>query len=499
MTKIDSSSVTEAARQSQPSPSDRTVQGALAGALLPDRGADFQKAKAAFFASRSLSYQQSLAGILLLATILRIVSAILHGDAVVALPGIYDQISYDGLAQRVIAGYGFSFATEWWPLTRAGEPTAHWSYLYTLYMAAVYTLWGAQPLVARLIQAVIAGCLHSWLIARIGRRIFGPGVGLVAAASSAIYLYFVYYAGALLTETFYIIGILWVLDVALRLAAVKSGVTADNSHSSSPWRLWVELGVAIGVTVLLRQLFLLFVPFLFLWLWWNMTERRFAVRFHWPVLSGLGLATLVVAMLIVPWTVRNYRAFGIFTPLNTNAGYAFFWGNHPIYGTHFVDILPTDGPSYQALIPAELRHLNEAELDRALFKVGVGFILADPVRYTLLSLSRTREYFKFWPSPESSTLSNLARVGSFGIFLPFMVYGLWVVGRYSWRSQDQQQRAAVLLLILFMIVYTLIHLLTWALIRYRLPVDAILLLFAAVGLVRLVGNSRHFMNTRAMI
>jgi hypothetical protein len=42
-----------------------------------------------------------------------------------------------------------------------------------------------------------------------------------------------------------------------------------------------------------------------------------------------------------------------------------------------------------------------------------------------------------------------------------------------------------LLLMLFVITYTLIHLLTWSLIRYRLPVDSILVLYAAVGVLRL--------------
>jgi hypothetical protein len=34
------------------------------------------------------------------------------------------------------------------------------------------------------------------------------------------------------------------------------------------------------------------------------------------------------------------------------------------------------------------------------------------------------------------------------------------------------------------LIYTAIHLLSWALIRYRLPVDAVLLPFAAVGLAQ---------------
>ena len=39
----------------------------------------------------------------------------------------------------------------------------------------------------------------------------------------------------------------------------------------------------------------------------------------------------------------------------------------------------------------------------------------------------------------------------------------------------------MLLFLGFIVLYTLMHLLTWTLIRYRLPVDAFLLLFAAYG------------------
>jgi hypothetical protein len=42
--------------------------------------------------------------------------------------------------------------------------------------------------------------------------------------------------------------------------------------------------------------------------------------------------------------------------INTNAGYAFFWANHPIYGAHFVPILTPEMGTYQSLIPQELHH-----------------------------------------------------------------------------------------------------------------------------------------------
>ena len=180
---------------------------------------------------------------------------------------------------------------------------------------------------------------------------------------------------------------------------------------------------------------------------------------------------------MAPATLRNARVFNRFVLANTNAGYAFFWANHPIHGTDFKDVLGDEDPRYQDLVPPELRHLDEAALDRALMARGWGFVLDDPVRYVRLTLSRFDDYFKFWPSSESSTLSNLSRVLSFGLLWPFMAAGLWLARR-DWRR--------TMPLMLFAAAYAKVHLLSWALIRYRLPIDAVLLVFAAVAVERLL-------------
>ena len=177
----------------------------------------------------------------------------------------------------------------------------------------------------------------------------------------------------------------------------------------------------------------------------------------------------------------NYQRFNRFVLLNTNAGFAFFWGNHPIYGTHFVPILTPDMGTYQDLIPKDLRNLDEAALDQALLKRGIQFILDDPGRYILLSLSRIPPYFMFWPSSDSSMVSNISRVASFGIFLPFMLYGLALAVIRLPRNLGEALASPVTLLIGFSAIYTVIHLLSWVLIRYRLPVDAVLILFASVA------------------
>lgn len=421
--------------------------------------------------SASSTRRRWLLGAILLAAVLpRLLGALYLGDVVEVLPGTADQVSYHTLALRVLGGHGFTFAEPWWPLTGAGEPTAHWSYLYTFYLAGIYTLFGPHPLAARLIQALLIGLLQPLLTYLLGRRIFDERVGLVAAALTAGYVYFIYYAGVLMTESFYITAILGALYLALRLAE------ADNGRELK-WAL--ALGVLLGVIVLLRQLFLLFIPFLFLWLWW--------VRYHEtgrvPLAATLGAGLVVVAM-ILPFTLYNYARFDRFVLLNTNAGYAFFWANHPIYGTQFEPILPPEMGSYVDLIPRELGGLDEAALDQELLVRGLQFVVEEPGRYALLSLSRIPAYLMFWPSPESGTISNVARVLSFGLLWPFMLVGL--VRAFFRRRRLAVDVSAASLIVLFAAVYTAIHLLSWALIRYRLPVDAVLLLFAGLAAWELI-------------
>lgn len=411
--------------------------------------------------------EQPLPLILAVSVLLRVGVAFTMGNTVVELPGIFDQISYHKLALRVLDGHGFSFGELWWPITPADAPTAHWSFLYTLYLVFVYFVFGSNPIVARVLQAIIVGILHPYIAYRIGEKVFNKTIGLASASITAIYVYFFYYGAALMTEPFYITAILFTLYFALQLA--------EHTDRKRDIELGLALGVSIGITVVLRQVFLLFIPFLFLWMW----IVRFKSNRKLPLLPT-ALSMAVIVSFIIPITLYNYSRFGSFVLLNTNSGYAFFWGNNPIYGTEFIPILPTK--TYQEMIPQEVRHLDEAALDRELLKRGIQFVMDDPMRYIQLSLSRIPPYFMFWYSSESSTLSNISRISSFGIFLPFMLYGLFLGIK---RNRTGLFLSNAGLLIIFAIVYSGVHILTWTLIRYRLPVDAVLILFAGLGLVEL--------------
>jgi 4-amino-4-deoxy-L-arabinose transferase-like glycosyltransferase len=426
--------------------------------------------------------QKWLALILAAAVISHVVAAFALGDKVVDLPGTFDQASYHNLAIRVLTGHGFSFGETWWPITPAGAPTAHWSFLYTFFLVAVYALFGVHPMVARLIQAVATGLVQPYLAYRIGNTLFSKSVGLVSAALTAVYVYFIYYDAALMTEPFFLTLVTGSLYLAIVIAQNSTGTKEDNAVRSAIG-LSLLLGLILGSAVLLRQLILLFVPVMFLWLWWVRRKQNLKLT-----LASFFVVSLVIVLMILPFSIYNTSRFGHFVLLNSNSGYAFFWANHPIYGTHFQAIL--SGTSYQSLIPVELSHLDEAALDQALLRRGLQFILDDPVRYILLSISRIPVFFMFWPSDDSGLISNLSRVASFGILLPFMVYGLYRSAADKKMPIADRLASPSSLLVIFAFVYTLIHLLSWALVRYRLPVDAVLVVFAGLGLVDLAQKIR---------
>jgi 4-amino-4-deoxy-L-arabinose transferase-like glycosyltransferase len=410
--------------------------------------------------------------IILVSVFLRVGVAFYMGDTVVDLPGIFDQISYHNLALRVTGGHGFSFGELWWPITPANAPTAHWSFFYTLYLTFIYILFGPHPIIARILQSIIVGILHPYVTYRIGEKVFNRNVGLAAAAVTAIYIYFFYYGAALMTEPFYITAIVLSLYMALL-------VTESRDIKRDIW-IGVGLGVSIGIALLLRQVYLLLLPFLFLWIW----IVRFRQTRSLPIVST-GISVALIVVFVLPVTLYNYSRFDRFVLLNTNSGYAFFWGNNPIYGTKFIPILPTE--AYRDMIPEELRHLDEAALDQELLKRGMQFVMDDPQRYALLSLSRIPPYFKFWYSADSGMLSNISRIASFGITLPFMIYGL-VLGVKKVLAEKGNRfwnliTSPVGLLIIFVVVYSGVHILTWTLVRYRLPVDAVLIPFAGLALV----------------
>jgi 4-amino-4-deoxy-L-arabinose transferase-like glycosyltransferase len=311
-----------------------------------------------------------------------------------------------------------------------------------------------------LVQAALS-CLSIVLVYRIGRRLWGEAAGLAGALLAAGYAYLIFFNAALMTQTFYIICLLAALDTSTALSA---GLGLGEKPRRRDWLL---LGAALGLGALFRQTLLLFAPLLFGWIAWRLGPRLRR--------RDLLLSAAVIALCIAPWTARNYLVYHDFLLLNSNGGYFFYSANHPLQGTNF-------NQDFVAPLPDSARGLNEAAEDRALYREAFGIIASDPARFVLLSLNRTKDYFWLLPSEQSSTLSNLSRLFSFTLYLPFMLGGL-ALSRAQWRL--------CLPLYLYVAFDAVVHLSSWAAPRYRLPSDAVLIVFAGLCTATLVALWRE--------
>ena len=426
---------------------------------------------------KSSRFSTVLILIFALAIILRLALALYLGDST---PPAKDETSYSVLGMRLAEGHGYSFPWGAYPgFVAADTPTSHWSFLYTAFVAGIYTIAGFHPLAVRLVSAVVGGFILPWMLYRLARRVWPEEekLALLTAGLGAVYAYFVLFSAQLMTETFYISSLLWSLERSLALLALLAEKNDD-------WRrvmlTAVGLGVSLGIATLLRQSIL---P-------WAAVSFGVLLIYGWKAghflraFVSLFLAGLILIAFILPFTIRNYVVYGDFMLLNSNAGYAMYSAQHPMHGTSFQAFTAAPLPDDLDPVPE-----NEAQWDRALLRRGFQFIVAEPGRYALLSISRIADYFMFWPAAETSMINNLGRVLSFGLFLPPMLYGLWLSVR-DWQRYW--------FLYVFLIFYSVLHILTWAIIRYRLPVDAVLLLFAALGLADLARRWRLMRGKRLM-
>jgi 4-amino-4-deoxy-L-arabinose transferase-like glycosyltransferase len=327
-----------------------------------------------------------------------------------------------------------------------------------------------NPIIPRIIQSIVIGFLQPLFIYKISKKVFPEVSGLFAAGWIALYPYLIYYSAALMTESWYITTVLAVFLIAIQFS---SGIY--------PIRRFLLLGLLSGLAILFRQVFMLIIPFLFLWILW--VQRKNGLR---KQIMNLAISAAVILLMILPFTIFNFQRFDKFVLLNTNAGFAFFWSNNPIYGTKFVGIMPVEMGNYLEMLPIELKGLDEAALDSELLNRGLSFVKENPGQYLLLSLSRIPILFEFLPSKDSSMISNITRVTSFGFALPFMIVGIWLSIKSLIKIKASFFNSPICPILGFGIIYSGIHILTWSLVRYRLPIDALFLIFAGLSLSKLV-------------
>jgi 4-amino-4-deoxy-L-arabinose transferase-like glycosyltransferase len=201
------------------------------------------------------------------------------------LRGLGDATFYHELAQRLGDGHGFVEPT-------FGTATALHPPLFPLVLALPAWL-GIDSYEAQRVVVCLIGTATIVAVGLLGRHVAGARVGLIAALLAALSPVLVSADSAVMSET-----LLGLLVALCALAAYRLRARPGVGRAAL-------LGALIGLAALTRGEALLLVPLLLPW------RRPFK------------LAAVVVAacaVVLAPWTIRNFSAFDEPVLLSTNEG-----------------------------------------------------------------------------------------------------------------------------------------------------------------------------------
>ncbi len=394
-----------------------------------------------------------------------------------------DQELYIRLAGRIADGKGLSFSPdegaakhrlapanavgESWSgtedmvfgIARAGEPTATVEPGYPVLLAGVFALLGPATGGVFLLNTLffLAGAFA--VRALVARR-WGEPTANLAALLWAIYPPFVYYSGYAMTEAAHIS----MLAVALAVA--------DRAEDAPGWS--AAAGAVMGALFLVRATVVLVFPLLAGWILW-LCRRRLGTA---AALVRTGLLAGVFAAMLVPWVVRNARVMGSPVLMPTKGSLNIWMRNNP-------QALELEGIGLPGWVRGSVRrrelldypvfpaHAGELARSDVLGDRAMEFALANPVLLAWLVPVRLGAFMSLSPADGAAGLAQLLLFG--GLML------LGSAGLYIHR----RSRTAQLLALCFL-AYAAVHSLAHGGVRYRMPVETVMIVGTALLASRLL-------------
>jgi 4-amino-4-deoxy-L-arabinose transferase-like glycosyltransferase len=360
------------------------------------------------------------------------------------------------IGMALATGKGFSSPT------RGNTGATAWlAHVYPLIVAGIFRRFGIFTLHAFYAAAALnllfsaATCVPIYFAAR---RIAGT-----AAASLAAWMW------ALFPNAI-VIPYQWIWDTALTglLAAAILWATLAVAESRRT-RDWCAYGFLWGFSLLTNPSLGAALPFLLGWLAYRgwrgpETHRRFAKP---------ALALGVVFLCCVPWTIRNYVQFHRIIPLRSNLAFELWLGNNRVFDDRSRDVNARVTPYEESRLYAEL---GETAFMQEKWNLATEFIRT----HKRLELRLTRwRFLSFW-------------LGSFRPLQDFSGAELWLqaILVLSFLTAIGGAAGIVVLVVrrspyafpaaVFIVVFPLVYYVTHASLRYRHPIDPIVLILTAV-------------------
>lgn len=401
-------------------------------------------------------FYAGLLGIAAAGLAIRVAYTVLVADDI---GGIGDYFFYHDSANFLAEGKGFinPFALA----TGPAEPTAEHPPLWS-FVLAITSLLGGTGFESHKLTGCIVGAAAIVPIGLLARRVAGDRAGLVAAGLAAVYPTLIAADGSLMSESLY--GLL----VALALVA------AYRFRDRPGWGIAVLLGALLGLAALTRGEALVLLPLLALVLCLSerVPWRRRLLRFA-AICAG-------AAVVILPWTIRNWTAFDrpVLVSINDSA---------VIAGANCDEVYSGENMGFWEVecaggVPRSLSEPEKADVWR---ERGVDYALDHVGRLPAVGAVRVLRVWDLW-QPWRQTLSEgrdrtvqAFGTGMFYLLVPVAGWGLVLLRRRG---------VPVAILLAPPVAVTLSVLLGYGLPRFRHAAEIPLVVLAAVVLAS--GRSR---------
>jgi 4-amino-4-deoxy-L-arabinose transferase-like glycosyltransferase len=369
------------------------------------------------------------------------------------------------IAYSLAAGHGFS--SPYWQET---GPTAWLTPVYPALVAGVFRVFGIHTphsffaIVFLNILFSAATCVPLFYL---GKRVGGLGV-----ASGAAWLWAIF-------PNAVIIPYEWVWDTSLAalLMATILWATLELADTAS-LRAWCGYGWLWGFALMTNPSLGSLLPVLLGWVAYRAFQLG-RLRLSRPLLA-CGIAVLCC----VPWTVRNYFAFHRFIPLRSNFPFELWLGNNEQFDEQS-QVMPAADPER-----AEIRnyiHMGETAFMQDKWNKATAFISTHPKLEMILhgrrfvatwtGLEKPLEGFRDAESPLVRLVLISNTLGAIGGLCGIVVLFL---------RRDPYAFPLAAGPILYPVIYYVTH----TSLRYRHPIDPVMLMLAAVAIAAVVQNRR---------
>jgi len=242
---------------------------------------------------------------------------------------------------------------------------------------------------------------------------------------------------------------------------------------------WAVAGALIAVSSHCRANFLVWLMCIAVCLMW--LELR-STRRLWQTLAFL----LTAAVVLAPWTVRNWMLLGSPVVATTHGGYTLRLGNNDSFFTHLAEGNGNTVWEPDHSIPPRDPSVSEIQYDTENYSAAWRTMQQQPAMTCYASLLRTRRLWGIVPH-------KLGPKESWGICSGRYLVGVWNVVIFAASSfgcivvRGKLYKTPWLWGLLLCIGWTVVHVLFWSNLRMRAPLVPVIALAAATGMEAIIG------------